>query len=249
MALRAAYIDLDDTLLGRGASLLRDGDGRFSLLGVRALEACARAGAEVVLVSGRRRSLVEEDARLLGVSAYAFEAGAGLVIDDELDWLTGDLAPRPGASVREQIVASGALDLLLSHFPDLRVDPLADRREVSHLLRGTADAEAADALLSAHGHGDLRLLDNGAAWHLLPRGVSKALAVARHMQARGLAREEAIAVGDSREDLAMAAVVGTFWLVANGVAAPPGAANVRRAEEPYGAGVYEAVLTTLAERG
>ena len=55
MSLRAVYVDLDDTLLGRGGSLLHDGDGAFSLLGVRALEACGRAGAEVVLVSGRRR--------------------------------------------------------------------------------------------------------------------------------------------------------------------------------------------------
>ena len=39
---------------GPAASLLRDADGAFSLLGVRALEACDRAGAEVVLMSGRR---------------------------------------------------------------------------------------------------------------------------------------------------------------------------------------------------
>jgi len=41
--MRCLYVDLDGTLLGRGASLLHDGDGDFTLLGVRALEACARA--------------------------------------------------------------------------------------------------------------------------------------------------------------------------------------------------------------
>ena len=71
MTLRCVYCDLDGTLLGRGASLLHDGEGRFTLLGVRALEACARAEVEVVLYSGRRRAQVNEDARLLGQRAGA----------------------------------------------------------------------------------------------------------------------------------------------------------------------------------
>ena len=92
----------------------------------------------------------------------------------------------------------------------------------------------------------------GRAYHLIPRAASKARAVARHMQARGYAPEEVIAVGDSREDLGAAAVVGTFWLVANAtteVRAEAGAlANVRIAEATHGAGVYEALITELAER-
>ena len=41
--LRAAYVDMDGTLLGRAASLFHDAGGAFTLLGARALEACARA--------------------------------------------------------------------------------------------------------------------------------------------------------------------------------------------------------------
>ena len=52
--MRCLYVDLDGTLLGPGASLLRDREGSFTLRGVRALEACARAGVEVVPFSGRR---------------------------------------------------------------------------------------------------------------------------------------------------------------------------------------------------
>jgi hydroxymethylpyrimidine pyrophosphatase-like HAD family hydrolase len=52
----ACYLDLDGTLLGRGASLMHDGEGAVSLLGVRAVEALLRAGVELVLMSGRRRS-------------------------------------------------------------------------------------------------------------------------------------------------------------------------------------------------
>ena len=85
MKLRALYTDLDGTLLGDRASLLRDGEGGFSLLGARALEACHRAGVEVVLYSGRRRDQLFGDARLLGVESYVFEAGSGLVVSGEAD--------------------------------------------------------------------------------------------------------------------------------------------------------------------
>jgi hypothetical protein len=61
-------------------------------------------------------------------------------------------------------------------------------------------------------------------------------------------------VGDARADLAVARHVGSFWLVANAVTKDPSIAgdakrygNVRFAEEAHGPGVYEAVVTTLAE--
>ena len=50
MSSRACYLDLDGTLLGRGSSLLHDGEGGVSLLGVRAIEACLRAGVWLPLV-------------------------------------------------------------------------------------------------------------------------------------------------------------------------------------------------------
>lgn len=264
--LRGAYLDLDGTLLGRGASVLHDAEGAFTLLGVRALEACARAGVEVVLYSGRRQATLVHDARILGVTSYAFEAGCGLVIDDEVEWLTGDLLPRDGATIFDQIEASGAPALLLEHYAG-RLEYLAPwhrGREVSHLFRGDVDAHQADALLAEQGLGHLRLVDNGGvhavpgwrAYHLIPGKASKARAVARHMQARGYAREECIAVGDSREDMGAAGAVGAFWLVANALVRDPSLAadaarhpNVRVAEGSNGAGVYEAVITTLAERG
>jgi phosphoglycolate phosphatase len=263
-ALRAVYLDLDGTLLGPGGSLLRDAGGAFSLLGARALEACARAGAEVVLYSGRRRSSLVSDARMLGVAAYAFEAGCGLVVDGETDWLTGDLLPRPDATIFAQIEASGAPALLLGAYAGRLEyhDPWHLDREVSHLFRGRIDAREADALLATHGLGHLRLVDNGAidrpglrAYHLIPAGASKGRAVARHMQVRGLAPEECIAVGDSREDLGAAPAVGTFWLVANGLDHDPSLRellaalpNARVTEAGHGPGVYEAVLSSLAER-
>jgi hydroxymethylpyrimidine pyrophosphatase-like HAD family hydrolase len=89
------------------------------------------------------------------------------------------------------------------------------------------------------------------AYHLLPRASSKVNAVAAHMRARGYAREECIAVGDSAEDIAVADVVARFFLVANAGeearAAIGGRPNVEITEERNGAGFYEAVVRTLAE--
>src|SRR5215212_1161287 len=113
MAIRCVYTDLDGTLLGRGGGLLMDADGAFTLLPVRALEACARAGAEVVPISGRRRPTVKEIARLLGQRSYVYEVGCGMSVDGEETLLTGTVQPRDGKSVHDLIAQSGAPKLLL----------------------------------------------------------------------------------------------------------------------------------------
>ena len=265
---RACYVDLDGTLLGRGASLLHDGAGRISIEGVRAVQACLRADVEVVLMSGRRRTQVAEDARLLGQSSYIFEAGACVVLDGEEHWLTGELLPGE-LTIAEQIARKGAPELLLEHYRGRLEyhEPWHTQREVSHLFRGLVDALEVDQLLAEHGHGDLRLVDNGSVsrrssalaaleqvrgYHLVPAAASKGTAVAFHRRARDYERGEAFAVGDSREDLACAEHVDTFWLVANAIERDPSIRasiasheNVRVAEAGYGAGVYEAVLSAL----
>ncbi|HEX3691996.1 MAG TPA: HAD family hydrolase [Solirubrobacteraceae bacterium] len=274
MSIRCLYLDLDGTLLGHGASLMHDGEGALSLAGVRAIEACLRADVEVVLMSGRRQLQVAEDARLLGQSSYVFEAGACVVLGGdprlggEQHWLTGALVPGE-LTIAEQIDRTGAPALLLSHYEGRLEyhEPWHLNREVSHLFRGLVDALEVDELLAEHGHGHLRMVDNGVVqrrsaalaelphvrgYHLVPAGASKAGAVAFHRQVRGYAREETFAVGDSREDLACAEHVSSFWLVANAVARDPSIReaaarydNVRIAEGEHGAGVYEAVVSSL----
>ncbi len=265
---RCVYLDLDGTLLGRGASLLHDGEGAVTIDGVRAVQACLRAGVEVVLMSGRRRVQVHEDARLLGQSSFIFEAGACVVLDGEEHWLTGGMLPGE-LTIAEQIELSGAPALLLERYQGRLEyhEPWHVQREVSHLFRGLVDAHEVDALLIEHGHANLRLVDNGVVsrrspalaglphvrgYHLLPAAASKIGAVAFHRRARGYSREETFAVGDSREDLACAEEVGVFWMVANAVRRDPsireaiaGHANARIAEAGHGAGVYEAVVSTL----
>ncbi|MGA7705072.1 MAG: hypothetical protein WB998_09285, partial [Solirubrobacteraceae bacterium] len=206
MTTRCLYVDLDGTLLGRGASLLHDGEGKVSLDGVRAVQACLRADVEVVLMSGRRSIQVAEDARLFGQSSYIFEAGACVVLGDprlggEEHWLTGELQPGE-LTIAQQIERSGAPAMLLERYEGRLEyhEPWHLNREVSHLFRGLVDASEVDALLAEEGHGHLRFVDNGVVnrrsaalaelshvrgYHLVPAGASKAGAVAFHRQVRG----------------------------------------------------------------
>jgi phosphoglycolate phosphatase len=270
VALRCIYADLDGTMLGKGASLLRDAEGNFSLRAVRALEAAHRAGAEVVIKSGRRKAQVYEDARLIGQRAYIYEMGCGLVDGPEEVFLTGPFDPAGELSVHEQVERSGAPRLLLDAYRG-RLEAHAPwhlERRFSHLFRGEVDTAEVESLLSEHSHGELKLVDNGITerrsdtlevarihtYHLIPRAGGKAAAVAAHMRRRGLEREECIAVGDSRGDVEVADVVGRFYLVANALELDPditslvgGRANVTVTEEPMSHGFYEAVVRSLAE--
>ncbi len=271
MSIRCLYLDLDGTLLGQGASLLHDGEGSVSIDGVRALQACLRADVEIVLMSGRRRAQVAEDARLFGQRCFIYEAGSCLVFDGEEHWLTGEMVPGR-LNVFEQIGRSGAPELLLELYPGRLEyhEPWHLERDASHLFRGLVDSAEVDAALARHGHGALRLVDNGVVsrrspalaelphvrgYHLVAGSASKAAAVAAHARMRGYGRDQLFAVGDSREDLACAQHVDAFWLVANALERDPsmreaiaGTDNVKVAQASHGSGVYEAVVSTLMAR-
>ena len=151
---RCLYLDLDGTLLGRGASLLHDGEGarldrrRARRAGVPARRRRGRADVGPPPRAGA------EDARLLGQRSFIFEAGACLVLDGEEHWLTGELLPGE-LTIAEQIERSGAPALLLEHYAGRLEyhEPWHVDREVSHLFRGLVDAAEVDRLLAEHGHG------------------------------------------------------------------------------------------------
>jgi phosphoglycolate phosphatase len=270
MALRCVYTDLDGTLLGPGGSLYHDAEGNFSLAQSRGIEACHRAGVEIVVMSGRREPQVHELARLMGQRSYIYEAGCAYAIEGETTLLTGEMQPNEDGTIYEQIEGRGIPKALFEHF-DGRLeyhDPWHHGRVLSHLFRGKIDVDEANALLAERSDDDLRLLDNGAigtpmptvegrthAYHLVPRQVSKANAAAAHARARGYNPGECIAVGDSIEDLEVAAAVGRFFVVANGPERDPGLRaalaawdNATVTEGAMGDGFYEAVISTLVER-
>jgi len=267
LALRCLYTDLDGTLLGQHGSLFRDADGNFSRMQALTLEACHRAGVEVVIMSGRREAQIRADARLFGQRSYIYEAGCAMVIDEERTYLTGAWVPDAEGTPAERIIAAGLPELLFERFaPRLEYHaPWHTDRELSLLFRGDVDVDEVNAVIAEAGHEDLRFLDNGAinrpmegierahAYHLVPGGASKAKAVGAHMRARGYAPEECIAAGDSIEDLDSAEHVGRFYCVANGPerdaalrAALARFDNVTVTEGRMGDGVYEAVVGHLA---
>jgi hydroxymethylpyrimidine pyrophosphatase-like HAD family hydrolase len=268
--LRAVYTDLDGTLLGRNGSLFADAEGRFTLRPARGLEACHRAGVEVVIMSGRRESTVASDARLIGQRSYIYEAGCGVVIDGERTYLTGDWLPDEGGTPAQRLIDAGVPELLFDHFEG-RLEwhsPWHAGRELSLLMRGRVDVPEANEVIAEAGHRDLRFLDNGAigrrmksvkghahAYHLVPGGASKGKAVAFHVRARGYAPADCIAIGDSIEDLEAAASVDRFFVVANGPERDEALRetlarfeNATVTDGAMGDGFYEAVISTLAER-
>ncbi len=271
MALRCVYTDLDGTLLGPRGSLFSDPEGNFTLRQARALEACHRAGVEVVIMSGRREDTVRSDARLLAQSSYIYEAGCAVMVDGERTYLTGDWVPDEHGTPVEKLLEAGIPELLFERFPG-RLEwhaPWHTGRELSLLMRGKVDVAEANELLAERRHEGLRFLDNGAigrqmegiegpthAYHLVPGGASKAKGVAFHMRARGYEPGSCIGVGDSIEDLESAVSVGRFFCVANGPErdqalreALPRFANVTVTEGAMGEGFYEAVVSTLADPG
>lgn len=267
MPLRCLYTDLDGTLLGQFGSLFRDAEGNFSRMQALALEACHRAGVEVVIMSGRREAQIQADARLFGQTSYIYEAGCGMVIDGERTYLTGDWVPNEQGTPAERIIAAGLPKLLFERFGE-RLEyhaPWHQDRVLSLLFRGKVETDEVNTLITEAGHEDLRFLDNGAigrpmagievthAYHLVPGGASKGQAVGAHMRARGYAPAECIAAGDSIEDLGAAEHVGRFFCVANGPAKDAALreaimtmGNVTVTEGAMGDGVYEAVVSVLA---
>jgi phosphoglycolate phosphatase len=257
---KVLYTDLDGTLLGPGGSLFSREGGGVSGAAAEALVALAQAGTELVLMSGRTRRGLHEAARLLGASAYVAELGALLVLED------GTVVEDPGAygitgGVRDALARSGVAALLLERF-DGRLEAVAPWTEVSVMFQGSVDVAEVEAALEEAGFGWLAFHDNGRlrrvlphldvpevrAYHLLPRGVSKASAVRRHRELRGFGPHETAAVGDSLADLAVAPEVGRLFLVANARTAigdaplPP---NAEVTEHGHGEGFAEAVRSLL----
>jgi hydroxymethylpyrimidine pyrophosphatase-like HAD family hydrolase len=272
---RVLYTDVDGTLLGRGACLLADGEGAPNLDAATAVARLNGAGLPVVIASGRNAKQLREITRLLGWPDFIGELGCvrgyargARVVYDTGDWPEG--ATLPGETPYEAIVRVGAVDLLRDRFPG-RIEyhePWHLDREATHVLRGNVPLAEAQAALDTLPL-PVTIVDNGVihppkhglvgvdeihAIHLVPAGTSKQRAVALDLAARGLARGEALAIGDSAADVAMAGVVGLLTVVANGLA---DAVLLERARDfdniavthaGYGSGWAELASAWLASR-
>ncbi len=224
-------------------------------------------------MSGRRRAQVAEDARLLGQRSFIFEAGACVVLDGEEHWLTGELLPGE-LTIAEQIERSGAPALLLERLSRAPRVPRAVAPRTRSLApvprprrrdRGRRAARRARARRPAARRQRRRQPPLGRA----RRAASTCAATTscrrrlrRRRPSRCTARCAAtrarrrFAVGDSREDLACASTSApSGWSPTRSSATrrcaswPASSANVRVAEAGHGAGVYEAVVSTLMDAG
>jgi hypothetical protein len=269
------YTDIDGTLLGRGACLLADGEGRPNLDAATAIAALNGAGLPVVIVSGRNAKQLREMTRLLGWPDFIGELGCvrSYGRGERLEYDTGVWpadATLPGETPYEAIVRIGAVDALRGHFPGLIEyhDPWHLDREVTHILRGNVPIPEAQELLDTLPL-PVTIVDNGIihplkhglvgvtqihAIHLVPTGTSKHRAVTLDLAERGLAGAKALAIGDSGADVAMAAVVGTMAVVSNGLQDPVLLAraanfeNVVATHASHGSGWAELADAWLAAR-
>lgn len=260
------YSDLDGTLVAKGGCLLADAEGSPSVAVAEAVVEVNRAGLTVVPVSGRGRVQLTEFVRICGWTDFIAEAGAILahgvgagqqVRYNNADWPEALLAA--GETPFELIERSGAFEALVAEFPGLLEphDPWHYGREATHLLRGCLDLERAQEILDGL---DLRvgILDNGIvrttgtlecgdghlphAYHLVPKGVTKAQAIQLDLAWRGLSSDQAAAIGDSATDIEMADAVGTMVLVDN-------AFESRGVTDVLGRRRRENVWRTSARRG
>jgi hydroxymethylpyrimidine pyrophosphatase-like HAD family hydrolase len=256
--LRGLYTDLDGTLLGPGGSLFATSRGPSA----RTAQAVARLheeGVALVPVSGRTRDQLREAARILGAEAFIAELGAYVVqrsADGREETIPNLGAFRGRGTPVEAMARSGAGGFLLERYAG-SLEPHAPwafaGREATMLLRGLIDPVEASAALAGAGYDWLEVVDNGRlsrryepldlpefrAYHLVPRGVSKASGVRLHMGRAGWDPAECAAVGDSPSDLVLAEVVGRVFLVAAG--ATGDRENVTVTSSPDGEGFVEAV--------
>jgi hydroxymethylpyrimidine pyrophosphatase-like HAD family hydrolase len=266
---KVLYTDLDGTLFGPGGSLFAAADGSVTGRPAEALAALHREGIALMPVSGRTVRQMRETARLLGTRDFIAELG-GITCYD----LDSELIRAPGSFARggrpfEALGASGAAGLLLEAYPG-RIEPHApwgfEDRETSMLFRGHVDLAEARALLERSGYGWVDVQDNGIVsrrfpgleteevhvYHLAPKGVDKASAVRADLIRRRLRGEDAVAVGDSAADAALAPFVAAVFIVANGrraVDRVPLSDNVYLVDGSYGDGFAEAVMAIVGSPG
>jgi hydroxymethylpyrimidine pyrophosphatase-like HAD family hydrolase len=260
LRVRAVYTDLDGTLFGPGSSLFSDAGGGVTIRPAEAVAALHRASVSLIPISGRTLLQVREAARILGARDFVAELGGLVSLDGEAEVLRAAGAAGDYGKPVEAMARSGAAALLMEAF-DGKLEPHApwafEPREVSMLLRGHVDLARARRVLEDAGHGWLDLRDNGViarrfphlsveevhAYHLLPRGVTKAAAVAEHARRRDLPPEDCLVIGDSESDAEISPRVGAVCIVANGASSieNPARGEIYVTDGAYGEGFAEAV--------
>ena len=231
---KTIYTDVDGTMMGPGGCFFLSAQYDYTLEPARALLSAHRNDLDIVIVSGRNRLQLLENARLLGIRHYIAELGCQIVheLGKEVFFTAADLVDKhSGKSVFQIIAESGAVEMLFENFAR-RLEyhtPWSEQRECTHLFRGFIDIELANNILQDHGFSSLKVIDNGVigrsgtlnglheihAYHLLPKASGKVEAVQKDREIRSIPRSHTVAIGDAVSDLEIADQVGALFLVKN----------------------------------
>lgn len=240
------YTDLDGTLLGRGGTLLIDGEGNPSTHTAEAVVAANKAGLKIVPVTGRSCAQLTEITRMCGWTDYIAEAGAirsyfdgkdREFIFDVPEWNTALKRKLDIMTPLEVIREQGVVEKLMETFPGCIEyhTPWDVYRDASEVLRGFLNRQAALEVLDTIDL-PLSLIDNGVinprkhtlkesdepirAYHLAPAGVSKRRAIALDLERRKIDPARAIMIGDAPSDMLCAEVCSASLLVENTLRSP-----------------------------
>jgi hydroxymethylpyrimidine pyrophosphatase-like HAD family hydrolase len=267
---RILYSDLDGTMVGRGGSFFRGREfDSTTLEPAEALVALHEGGVVLSLVSGRTRAQLQEAARIFGADGYIAEMGAIIGWDRgrRSMMLTGDAPAEFSGPLVAQLESIGLVDDLLASFEG-RLEhhaPWHLGHETDVMMHGMVDVDSVNKWLADRGFDWLVMVDNGRLtdtvmdglgerphiYHLMARGLSKGLAIGVDLARRELTAADAVAVGDSLSDLAMAQYVDHFFMVSNGAEVPAireaaeALPNVTICDEPLGAGWAQAARWCL----
>jgi len=238
-SVKVIYTDVDGTLVGPGGCFFKNSDSTYTLEPAKALILAHEKNLDVVMVSGRNRLQLREDARLLGTNNYIAELGCQIIYDlgkEIILTADGSQYSNQESCKRDfnDIEDSGAVELLFEAFSG-RLEyhtPWSEQRECTHLFRGFINTDEANKILRNNNYQNLKVVDNGAiqkrgtlkdlpevhAYHLLPTLCGKPEAVTKDRQIRNIPKKSAIAIGDAVSDLVLAQQISAFFLVGNALA-------------------------------
>ncbi len=258
---RYVFTDLDGTMLAPGSCALADAEGNPCIDFVATLLELKRAGIEVIPCSGRNRSMLHEDTRLLGLNSYIGEMGGLLMLDrsdNRWEYFTADMPFNPiwGYSPHECIEATGILDEFQNRWPGLLeyhndMSTGYKHREVTVGMRGEIPDEDARDIIRRSGaeldwgdNGYLNYISapttlklpegvKGRAFNLMPQGLNKGRGIERFCELRSIDPAETLAIGDSESDFLAAPYVGTFICVENALKDPATPALIAKNDNVY----------------
>jgi HAD superfamily hydrolase (TIGR01484 family) len=232
--IKAIYTDCDGTLLNDRGSIINDGNGQYFFGAIQGLELLSTKGIDVVMISGRNRYQLRYNAQMLNLHNYIAELGAEVVYDRGRE-----ICPTyDKKNYRHDFASLGedffnVVELMKKSFP-LKLDCKPEwnkNRNTNILFLGEIDTKEANRILAQNGFDDSMIINNGPTslyisefpdsktyfYNLMPKGVDKSKGVRLDKKIRGFKKENCLALGDSAEDLKMAAEVKYFFLMNNDI--------------------------------